>query len=468
MRLCCICSNWTWFVIETGQVLITLSSSKVEHAAEFAPSIGWLGLMLLPLAFQYPDLHPTGRTLQMGLVCAIALLLFSADWVAFRIASRRRLCLDSAPANRWRWVAGLGFGVPLAAHLYLMPHIPLLAILQDPTTGESAMTMLRLEAGKLMHVPSIVMYMFNWALIVFAPVYVVSSWVGGYRGHAVAGLLFAGVYAIATWAKLPIALLVFTCLFAGCALPGRWRSRLCVGAIGLVAAAVLILTTLFATGSLQHLKSASNHTQAAVLQNMPSDDPRRALTYGDNFRFESATPMGNGAGMRDVLEYVVYRAWLTPSDVSNRWYQYFTYAHAKPLGVRSLLPSRDQSGAAESAPSRQVGLWAYRARFPHRYWDTINAYASFDADAFSRGGVLGVFVAMILLLIVRVGSAWLLTSHPVGQTAYAVLLCGLSILLPVASTQAVLGANGLLIIPVVLWLIRMQTARQVQSHRLVP
>ncbi|MEO8542816.1 MAG: hypothetical protein ABI434_04495 [Burkholderiaceae bacterium] len=422
--------------------------------------------MLLPLAFQFRDLHPTGRVLQIGIVCAIALLLFAADWVGLRITRQRHQFLDETPAKRWRFVAGLGFAVPLAAHLYLMPKIPLLAILQDTATSESAMTMLRLEAGKLMHVPSILMYLFNWALVVFAPVYIVSSWLTIHRRQAVAGLLFAGAYAAATWAKLPIALLVLTCLFAGCVVPGRWRPGFCAGVIGLVLAAVLFLATLFAAGSLQHLKNPGNHAQAAVLQDMQVDDPRRALTVGDNFRFESARPEGNGSELKDVLEYVVYRGWLTPSDVSNRWYQFFTYAHVTPLGVRSLLRSHDQSGAAEQAPSRQVGLWAYRSRFPDRYWDTINAYASFDADAFARGGVVGVFIATIVFVIVRIGSAWLLTSHPVGQAAYAVLLCGLAILLPVASTQAILGANGLFLIPVMLCLIRWQTATQPQSHLL--
>jgi len=421
--------------------------------------------MLLPLAFQFSDLHPTGRVLQMGIVFVIALLLFTADWVGLRIACQRRRILHEAQANRWRFVLGLGFAVPLAAHLYLMPRIPLLAILQEPATSESAMTMLRLEAGKLMHVPSFVMYVFNWALVVFAPVYVVASWLTGHKRAAVTGLLLACAYAAATWAKLPIVLLVLTCLFAGCVVPGHWRRKLCTGAIGLVLAAILILAAMFAAGSLQHLKGAGNHAQEGVLKDMRKDDPRRALTYGDNFRFESATPEDGGSHLTDLLEYVVYRGWLTPSDVSNRWYQFFTYAHKAPIGLRSLLRSHDEAGSAEQAPSRQVGLWAYRARFPHRYWDNVNAYASFDADAFARGGVVGVFIATMLFLVLRIVSAWLLTSHPVGQAAYAVLLCGLAILLPVASTQAILGANGLFLIPVMLCLIRWQSARRPKSHR---
>ncbi len=431
--------------------------SRWDVVAEFAPSVGWIGLMLLPLAFQYTDLHETGKALQLGIVCCIAVLLVFADWLSFKMALRRPSTLGHGMENRWLFLVGLCFLLPAVAHLYLMPRIPLLALFTDKSATESSMTMLRLESGKLMAVPSAVMYLFNWALVVFAPVFVGLAWFTGRRRLATYGLLIASLYAVATWAKLPVALLLVTCVFMGCVLPGPLRRGLCLGGVVSILLVFGLLGILFATGSLTHLKSAESHAQSPVLLAMQPDDPRRALTYGDNFRFESVVADEDRSKFRRILEYVVYRAWLTPADVSNRWYQYFTYVREKPLGIRSVFGVYDD--AQGQAPSRVVGLWAYQARFPYKYWSTVSAYASFDADAFARGGVLGVLLATVLFLAARVGAAYLVTSHPVGQVGYAVMLCVLAILPSFASIQAIFGANGLIVPLALLLLIRVSTPR---------
>ncbi len=429
--------------------------TRWDCMAEFAPSVGWIGLMLLPLVFQYADLHATGRALQLGIVCAIAVLLVASDCLGFALARRRPLILGHCLVNRWLILLGLCFLLPAAAHLYLMPRIPLLALYTDKDATETSMTLLRLDAGKLMAVPSAVMYLFNWALVVFAPVFVVSAWFTGRRRPAIYGLLVASMYAIATWAKLPVALLLVTCAFTGCVMPGPLRRGLCLGGAGLVLLVFIALGVLFASGSLTHLKSAASHAQSPVLLAMQPDDPRRALTYGDNFRFESVVPDVERSSFRRVLEYVVYRAWLTPADVSSRWYQYYTYVQKEPLGIFSLVGTSD--GVAPQTPSRVVGIWAYQARFPYKYWNTVSAYASFDADAFARGGMLGVVLATLLFMVTRIVASCLVTSHPVGLAAYAVLLCVLAILPSFASIQAIFGANGLMVVLALLMVIRLST-----------
>jgi len=75
--------------------------------------------------------------------------------------------------------------------------------------------------------------------------------------------------------------------------------------------------------------------------------------------------------------------------------------------------------------------------------------------------VLGVVLAIVLLLAARVGAACLVTSHAVGLTAYAVLLCVLAILPSFASIQAILGANGLIVVLALLLLIRLSTPRDI-------
>ena len=426
---------------------------QMDSIVEFAPSFGWLGLMLLPLAFQYRDLHETGRALQLALVSGIAALLLLADLLCFNKATKRPPGMDQSPARPWLVLTGLGFLLPVATHLFLMPKIPLVALLFDKDATENALTLLRLNSTKLLAVPPIANYMFNWAMVVFAPVHIVVALFTGRWRQALLVLVLASLYAAATLARLPLVLLLATCVVAACVMPGPARRGLCMGLGCLVLLGVGFIGILFASGTLVHLKSASGHAQSPAITQMMPDDPRRALTYGDNFRFEPDPSEPPRSKVQTMLEYVVYRAWLTPSDVSNRWYQYFIYVKKEPLGLRNFFPApRD---AATEAPSRAVGLWAYRARFPHKYWDTISAYASFDADAFAHGGVLGVAVAAILLSLARVGAAYLLTAHPVGLASYGVLLCVLAILPSSASLQAIFGANGLFLVLIVLLGIRL-------------
>ncbi len=425
----------------------------IDSMFEFAPSVGWLGLMVLPLVFQYPELHPTGRLLQVTLVSLIGLLMLVADSLCFRTSLVR--LIDGGPrvSNYWLAATGLCFLLPAAAHLYLMPHIPLLVGIVDSDATFSSLMLLRHESAKLLQVPTLVKYVFNWTLLVFAPVYIVIAVFVGHWRLGLAGLVVAAIYAVATLAKLPLVLLLTSCLFAFCVMPTRFKRGLSVSLTGFALFGLTMTGVLMASGSLTFLKGSNAELLAPVFEQMQPDDPRRALTYGDYYRLDVAEADPQRSRFGALVQYVVYRTWLTPADVSNRWYQYFVYVQKEPLGLQSLIVA--PRGAGAEAPSRTVGIWAYRTRFPHKYLDTISAYASFDADAFARGGILGVVIAAVLLLAARISAAMLVTAHPVGLASYGVLLCVLAILPSSASLQAIVGANGLFIVLIVLLGIRL-------------
>lgn len=425
---------------------------RFDSLVEFAPSVGWLCLIWLPLVFQYAEFHPTGRALQLTLVTAIALLLFLADGLCFVNAKKRAFASNQKSMRAWLDLVGLFFLFSVALHLYLMPRIPLLALVVDDSATESSLMLLRHSSAKLLDIPPLVKYIFNWTLVVFAPVYIVAAFFGKYWFRAIAGLIVASLYAAATLAKFPLFMLLMTCLFASCAMPTRFRRILSLG----LAASVLIgvaLTTIFLySSSMDFMRVRPPHVEVAAFAQMKADDPRRALTYGDNLRLEPNEVTLQRSKRLNIAAYYLYRIWLTPVDVSNRWYQYFTYVKKEPLGLQGLIPSQHTTVVA---PSREVGIWAYQARFPNRYLDTVSAYASFDADAFAHGGVWGVVLATMLLLAARISASFLLTSNTVGLAGYGVLLSGLAILPSSASLQATFGAQGLFIILLGLLIIRL-------------
>jgi hypothetical protein len=426
---------------------------RIESITEFAPSAGWLCLMWLPLVFQYAEMHPTGRALQITLVTSIAIFLLLADGFCFMNA-RNRECIYSHKSIRGVLdLVGMFFLFLAMLHLYLMPKIPLLILIFDDAATQSSLMLLRHSSAKLLDIPPIVKYLFNWILVVLAPVYICAAFFAKHCFRAICGLFLAGLYAAATLAKFPLIMLMITCFFTLCSMPTRFRRILSFALAAALLICVLLTTIFLYSDSSNFIKVNPPHGEAAAFGEMSADDPRRALTYGDNLRLESNEIAHQRSKSLNIATYAIYRIWLTPADVSNRWYQYFTYVKKEPLGLQGFLPSRDVSIVA---PSREVGIWAYQARFPTRYTDAINANASFDTDAFARYGISGVVIATVMLLLVRIGASFLVTSHTLSLAGYGVLLCGLAILPSSASLQAIFGAQGLFIIFVGLVIIRLQ------------
>ncbi len=433
---------------------LTRYTSRFDALVEFFPSVAWLGLMLLPLAFQYSTLHPVTRGFQLATVAAIAVFFFLADYLSFRKAVKSPCLLEGGlvSVRNWLFLVGLCFLLPALSHLYLMPEIPLVAAVTDWSTTQDSLRLLRHSSAKLLDLPPLVKYFFNWSLTVFAPLFIVVAFVTGKHLYAVLALLFAGLYAGATLAKLPLLLLLVTCFTAMCVMPTRFRRILSAGWVAAVLVGASLVAVFSLSGSVGFMAKDPSLVKSLEFPGMKADDPRLALTHGDIRRLTPEAADASHSGMQNAAEYIFYRAWLTPSDVSSRWYQYFTYVQKEPLGLAGFLPF-GREGAV--VPSRAVGIWAYQERFPHRYLQTISAYASFDADAFARGGGAGVALATLILLATRLTARFLVAAHPVSLAAYGVLLCAFAILPSSASLQAVLGAQGMFIPLVILLIIRL-------------
>ncbi len=422
-----------------------------DSIIEFAPSAGWFCLMWLPLAFQYTEFHPTGRFIQFASVTVIAIILLLADWLCFIKAKQRTFFDDQRSVRGFLDLVGLLFIFLVALHLYLMPKIPLLALVVDENATQSSLVLLRHNSAKLLDISPFVKYLFNWILVVFAPIYIVIAVFAGHWFRAISGLFVASFYGAATLAKFPLIMLLITCLFALSVMPTRYRRVLSLVLTAAILIGMVLVAVFVSSSSVDFMRVRPGNVEVAAFAQMKPDDPRQALSYGDNLRLQSNDADLQRSTILSAAVYLLYRIWLTPVDVSNRWYQYFTYVKEKPMGFRGLIPLRDTMMVS---PSREVGIWAYTARFPDKYSNTVNAYASFDADAFARGGTLGVFIATLLLMGARIGACFLVTSSAIAFAGYGVLLCGLAILPASASLQAIFGAQGLFLILLGLVVIR--------------
>lgn len=409
--------------------------------------------MVIPFFYQYPLFHPIGRSTQMGGILLILFIFLMADFVCARKFKSDEAIQGSQKLNWWLVGGCLVFIIPVLIHLSIAPQIPLWATVVNGVNDPTELLIMRERAVKLLDTSPLLKYWFNWAIVVIAPATVALAFYMKKNGIAIFLWLISIVYAIMALAKAPVILLVGGLLVATAFLRprwGRWLMPLAISSLilfGVIGGIVLKSDTY----SLINYVPPSHGD--ALWPSMSRDDPRRAVNQGDIARLRPLEVEYKRSYISRKVEYLIYRAFLGPSDVSNRWYQYFIYRSPNSQGLHGLLPWGRTEG--EVAPSREVGLWAYQERFPEKYMSSINAYASMDADAYSRGGFVGVLYVTILAAFVRLLACFIIISHPLSKILYGIILSGYCLLPASGSLQAVLGSNGLIfavLLMLLLWM----------------
>jgi hypothetical protein len=116
------------------------------------------------------------------------------------------------------------------------------------------------------------------------------------------------------------------------------------------------------------------------------------ITPSDSYRFDNRASTNIPA---PILGFT-YRAFLTPIDVSFRWYQYYSKQEIDNRSLVDVLILQEQPKA-----TNVIGNWAFTDRFPNKYPKYIDAYTSIDADAFSFYGNLGIFFLFFIWIGIR-------------------------------------------------------------------
>lgn len=314
------------------------------------------------------------------------------------------------------------------------------------------LSLLREDSSKLLKVPQPFIYACQTAIILTPVVafllYYQGSWI-----LAVVLTLFSLFYSRATLAKGPLLVLLSLYLCVGWAqLSRRTRRILFTGGLA-VLLPVAISATLFLT---RHPFSILNFrvpeaTQEAILKHPLRPIRPGQLTFAltdhyrllDDFRFQDQ--------YRDVpplteyqkqINYFSYRAFLTPVEVSHRWYTFFPDVYGGYLGSYGLTRATRNSPTFQH-PSNLVGIWAYMDRFPKYYFKSLHAYASADSDAYSRWGVPGLLVIGLVIFAIRLLLSAVRDQSLAGSCLYYASILLLGINLPQASIQAILVAHGL-------------------------
>jgi hypothetical protein len=433
-----------WVYVGASAALIAWNAAQ-RRDLEVLPSLVWLVLMTLPFAVQFETFPESARGLQAAGIMLIGTALLLADSLGPAPAAVPGVSKAAAwMLADYRFYAAL-FIALMALQLLLLERIPLVEKFVHRVEDPRALAEMREDASKLLPVHDLVKYSFTWAISILAPLTVVFM---AYRRLYIGGALFlvvAILCAAVSLAKAPVYLLLaYLTVLALSAASFRQRCY------GYAAVAALGLPVAWMAGAflLQHPESIFHHVppdDRATRLALPAGDPRAALTYGDLSRLKPLDARDELSVFERSVNSYTYRVFLGPSDVSSRWYQYFPAVSDGFIGFKGLRPE-DRKQAGTQHPARLVGSWAYRERFPDKYLETVQAYASVDADAYARYGVGGIVAVAFLVAGLRLLLKWLHTGSVLTRTLYTLAVMQLAVLLPIASLQAILLPQGVAVI----------------------
>ncbi len=423
---------------------------------DFIPSLFWLVLMVVPFFVQKNDFISTYVPAQsLGIFTFAFAILISDAWhikgpkKTFKF-ERRQLLIFAVLLT----VVSLFLQI---SHLALMPKIPLWEKYAHGITDDAVLSQMREDAAKLLRAPPGFLYLTQISMMVFTPVaFAILLYLRRYA-LAVTALVVSLIYSRAALVKGPVyILLALSLIIVWFSLEKLWQNRILKAAVAVGVCALLGATPFLATNEFSIFRYKAKTTQE-LEQNARKAFPNLPVTsmaMADDFRSLRLDPAYDQVpGWQKNLNFFIYRVFLVPSEVSHRWYHYYPELNQGFLGFYGLTPA--SRGAGFQHPSNRVGLWAYQSRYPTQYGDTVHAYCSIDADAFSRWGVKGIFLIAFLTAVIRLMIKVLTPQTSWGQAISFAALVLFASSLPVASLFAMLVAQGVIAYLAVLLCLRL-------------
>ncbi|MCL6590482.1 MAG: hypothetical protein K6U80_11055 [Firmicutes bacterium] len=418
---------------------------------DILPSLMWIILMEVPFLIFWNRLVEGPRELQAAGIVIVGAALLIGDQIKLR--SQPPDFPQPLKNSFFRFIAEYYVYLLLAFFIFIVSYhvlnlrqIPLIEKYFGHASTEQLKVM-REESSKLLDVPLVFKYLFTWTIVLISPLTFLllirdKRYIGAWVFLSIA-ILYANITLAQTFVLSMLVSIGLTYLFA-------WKPKLnkilLLGFIGII---LIIGIRVLWFLSFNQYSLFKYQPQAVAIQKIsfPAGDPRNRLTLADNYRL---IPEAKLTKEEKVYNYLVYRVFLGPVDVSCRWYQYYPKYSQGYYGVADLF-KRD-SGYVP--PSRKLALWAYTQKFPWKYLDSANAYASLDADGYARLGFIGILVAAFILLGFRIIFKVLLVDTMLSKILYGIGVTLLAILPVQAGIQAILIAHGVLMISLLMMLPR--------------
>lgn len=410
---------------------------------DVAPTLSWALLMQIPFVLQSKFYNPESALTQsfgifiMG--CAIAV----GD--CYSLVHKNKAQYHSTSFNIQPLLVVCVIGL-IFFPLYHLSHIESIPFFDRlwGNFGSKEIAERRELFGKNLDVNVFYKYAFQWVSTVFGPLAFSLLVIQKKYIFALAVCVWVILYSVLSTARLPVLLfLIFSALGIAHTIPSRVRKI--IGVIIFVCCVSFLFMCLQRMGEINSWYAEnrlSNHAIAKFYEGPVAKDPLRQLTLNDVERVDGVIIRGD---FSPTVNFLIYRIFLSPADVSNHWYTFYGQV-AKEKRTAWDLVMTPKSGELRAA--NMVGRWAYYERFPSNYLETISAFSSIDADAYSFGGLIYVLLVGFAYLLIRV-YAVRLGAHALGRFMSPIMTGYFIIFLAQSSLQAILVAQGLFVLIII-------------------
>lgn len=436
---------------------------KARKITDLLPSISWCGSIIIPFILVVIPFADTAHAIYLQSIgmCMIGYALLAGDYASFRYGQaqdsqkevelhiKKSLRRKDAQSRLLFWCNIICVAIALtgiAVHLSRIgwDNIPLLSSLTHSDLDESILNNMRDMFSREADLTIFEKYFYNFNVLVFGLPSLAYLMITKRFYSMVALFAACTFYLVASTAKMPF--MIFFCVFLLVAIhiiyPKQKNAILSIGILAIVVTVVL--------GGLLRAPLPHSYVKFAyegetkgceIYIDQAETFCDMDATLGDYYRLPAYRKLTRPYFVR-LYDYSTYRMLVTPVDMNYRWYEYFS-GEGKFMGFASIIPPWRQPGYVH--PARQVAAFALESRFPNEY-ATAYAYAGIDADAFARGGLVGVFIVSLLLFLVRFCPAVMHAGHAFSEIYRLMVIGMLIILLPSSSLHAILIAHGLIII----------------------
>lgn len=413
-------------------------ASRNKATLEIMPTLAWFTFMVFPFYYSMEFLDSTGTNLQFLGITFIHTALLVSDWYSVRIKSKSLPSIkQDTEIGSHRKIQSLLILIVLVipvAHALISGTSPLFDLVFKDSSNEGV------SMDRALYTKFGVTYFFlvlsNWTVNIIMPFLVTWLFVQKKYYRSAIILTWSLLYAINSTAKFPVIFLLVSISFILIALKFKQLANIFGKAMIVVFVGVLLSGISFGSAMLNNVDKCP---LSPGIVKSPANISR-------------SCPSSGSIGINPVINTIGYRVFFTPVEVSNHWYNYFSTGENM---TRSLSDLFERDTFKKTA--NLIGREYYVKPFPNSYNDSITAYASIDADAFSFGGLPLVLLLSILLVFIRLFlSSKDYYSSPEIQAFEHLALVYLILLPFTASIQAILIPQGLLPVLLIILYLRKQ------------
>ena len=380
--------------------------------------------MVIPFLLNLDYLTKT-RLQATGILIFLVAFIFS-DYISFKKSQPVTKIISSTldfPNWLFTMLCVFTFIVPIF-HFLLVGDIPFLHLLfADKLLNDTAANRYQFNRGGI---PYWFVILSNYTIYLFGPFVLIITFIKRYFFRLALVASWLSLYAISSSAKGVL-------LFSGIVLLFIVFNTVWIIHIRVIN---FIILTLFlfvsVTGIVVSAQTLSEVTKCPV----PS-----GLVQSPANILRSCTNDGLKISFNSVSEYLSRRVFLTPVEVSNHWYDYYSTNGVEKNSLSDLI-NRSQ----ELKPANLIAQEYYVKFWPKNYREFTNANGSVDAESFAYGGIPLIVIFASLMFFFRLLLSLFKSNSFLGQVLEGAGIAFLLFLPNSASLPAILIPNGFIVI----------------------